>query len=199
MEFLITLIVVIFGIGIVTGINAYYKRSDVQRPPEKRIVKRFSKEEIRSRLIELAVKPPPKELGQGAMCYSQVAPPDRAEYVCPKDGEKTLYNAQMVHEVLHEIPAVRSAAASMPGVSITVDESEFCKKCSPNTKLPQISVTIQFDDYSTTVKGVSSTDMDILREFLTGQQKHSDSYDFETPLKDHIPRLEILLGVKTGK
>lgn len=51
----------------------------------------MQRDEMRKRLEELAKSAPPKDLSSGAMCYEMATPPERAEYVCPACGDKTLY------------------------------------------------------------------------------------------------------------
>ncbi len=200
MELIITLVVIVFGFGIVTGIHAYQKTADVKKVQEVQTMQRLSSNEIQKQLTVLAKRSPPSKLSDiGAMCYKVAAPPDRVEYVCPKDGEKTLYKNTMVHFIMSDLPSIRSYASRMPGVTVTIDESELCKKCSPHNDAPQVHMTVTFADRTHTVDSVTMQDLQLMFEFLSGKDRHLGSYDAETALKDYIPRLEELFGVKIGK
>lgn len=197
MEWIVALVIAVFSISVVGGIHAAQKKADVTKPVQENTMKRMTSEEIRSQLTMLAMKKPPKDLADiGAMCYKVAMPPERVDYICPKDGSKTLYKQQYVHFIQYDIPRMRTLAETMPSILVSLDESEFCKKCSPNVTNPQIIMTVHYTDRTHTVKGVSDRDLQLMRDFLSGKDRFTNEYDAETALKDYIPRLEELLGVK---
>ena len=58
---------------------------------------------VRAMLKRLADAPPPTKLAVGAMCYVVSPAPPRVDYICPKCGERTLYDSSKVTaEKLHD-------------------------------------------------------------------------------------------------
>ena len=169
-------------------------------------VQSMRESEIKERLLKLAKSPPPTKLSRGAMCYDPAMPLAKTEYVCPKCGEKTLYtsddgprSAKATRSVRMEIPACRRIVKQIKGLKIQLDETQFCAKCAPDLKeVPKICLVVHYEGEKEPhrVEGVTSEDLKILQEFLAGKDKHEGDFGLETPLKNHIERLEQLLGVK---
>lgn len=200
MYWIIIIITFVGAVSFACTAYALQKQVDTKKTTQEKSNKRLSSDEIRSQLKMLSLKPVPNDIEmRGAMCYDVAMPPERTEYVCPTDGSKTLYTREMVHLIEYELPAIRSFAESMPSVSVSIDESEFCKKCSPTIKKPRVNMTIHYSDRSHTVKGISIRDIMIMHAFLSGNDRYKDEYDAETALQDLIPRLEQLLGVTIKK
>jgi hypothetical protein len=44
-------------------------------------------------------------------------------------------------------------------------------------------------------RGVTLEDIVLIKEFSEGKEVYKNDRDFETPLKDYLPRLEELLGI----
>jgi hypothetical protein len=159
-----------------------------------------SRKSISGRLKNLEQSSAPKSLSPGAMCYKTAAAPNRAEYVCPVCGEKTLYsnNSTLVDAVLYDIPAARRIAASIkdPDVQVTIDEKTFCRKCSPKKVPAQLCMSVAYagDTLRHTTCGITSNDVLLVSEFLSGKEKHTLEQDAEAPLKKYIGRLDTLLG-----
>lgn len=157
-----------------------------------------SKSEIRERLIELSKSIGPARLNQGAMCYEMSAPPNRYEYVCPKCGEKTLYTSDhSLAETASEIENYRQSVSGMNGLDITLDESQFCKKCSPDIKNPALYINIKYVDDAQVHKVccVTQTDFSLMYEFLCGSKVHRLFNETEVPLKDYLDRLQTLFDI----
>lgn len=165
--------------------------------PEDSIKGPFTTKNIHDRLVSLSKKPAPKELKMGAMCYEMAAPPQRVEYVCPKCGAKTLYASNYVNTI-QNISSCRSQVESFKGLNAKLDESEFCKKCSPKIKDPQLCLEIKYTDDEKVHRtcDVTETDMQLIAEFLSGSNVHKTFYDAHEPLKDYMERLETLLDIK---
>ncbi|MBU0487794.1 MAG: hypothetical protein KKA07_18440 [Bacteroidetes bacterium] len=164
----------------------------------------YSKAQIEKKLKQLAEAPPPDSLSFGAMCYSMAMPPETGAYVCPVCGEKTLYNRDnyeswfRIEELLSgDIAACRSQVKYIKGINIALDESQFCKKCSPDVKNPQLCLLVNIDQTSDTTKvcGIGYSDVQILGEFLNGSLVHHGERDSREPLADRITRIQQLLGV----
>ena len=162
------------------------------------IKRNLTRSEIIQKLTDLAQKPPPGKLSEGAMCYKVAAPPNRAEYICPVCGERTLYTDDLARVVNRDIPECRSLAESIKGVELTLDESRFCKKCSPDLKEePSLCIITKFsgEEKNKEVCGIGPEDLKLMNEFMTGKSAHRNDYDYETPLKDHLDRIAYLLGI----
>jgi len=171
----------------------------------KPMTSKFSREEVQKRLAEIGKTPPPSDLRAGAMCYRMAGPPDRAEYLCPSCGQRTLYVSDrktwspLTGLVARDLPACRRLVGEIQGLDISLDESEFCRKCSPALKSPGLILVVRYRDEtgSHRFRGVTTDDLVLIREFTGGSDRHRSSNDAETPLKAHMDRLVKLLG--TGK
>lgn len=167
------------------------------------ITKKLTREQIAQRLKKLKESPAPTNLRPAAMCYKMAATPDRIEYICPVCGERTLYssqasgNYQQVTLVREDIPECRQLVKSITGLSLSIDESEFCRKCSPRVGSPAMTLIIRYpgEKEPRQVKGISAQDLTLISEFLSGKNRHEGERGSETPLVDYIPRLLELLGV----
>ena len=186
----------------------------------------FSKTQIEEKLKRLAETPPPTNLSWGAMCYRSVSYFDAAvSYICPICGAKTLYGRPFLDigekkftpdystgelkPVIFEersydsygkanINACRREIQKIKGIKVALDESEFCKHCSPYTTNPILYLLVNIGGESKTVKipNVSWTDIRLIQEFLSGSLVHKGGNESETPLINYIARIKELLGVK---
>jgi hypothetical protein len=146
-----------------------------------------------------------------AMCYSVALPPDRAEYICPKCGERTLYVndektvfgkdiARRVDWDLRDCRARIEEIRKVAGEAIVLDESQYCRKCKPGVKEPALVLVATFNQGQPhSVSGVTADDLRLLYEFLSCKVVHAEGQDDESPMRDHLPRLEELLGVKRNE
>ncbi|MCK4999392.1 MAG: hypothetical protein KAS23_07650 [Anaerohalosphaera sp.] len=162
-----------------------------------------SREQLEDRLGQLAVLPAPNQLSPGAMCYKVAAPPSRIEYVCPKCGERTLYADQQSNErgvirfLVWELDSCRKTVKEITGVSIELDESQYCHKCSGDIEKPSLGIVVTYTETEGEHRcwGVKYDDLMLISELIQGERLHTGELDFQTPLKDHIGRLEQLLGI----
>ncbi len=164
-------------------------------------IQSLSKAEIDAMLRDLESREAPKPQ-MGAMCYEMALPPERAEYVCPKCGEKTLYTKDEAAFVDWELPACRRQFGMIQNstpLSLSLDESSFCEHCSPGAKRPQLVLKIVYSDGSVQeTSPMTLDDLYLLKGFLGGELSYENFYEGREPLKDQIPRLRQLLGVKKG-
>jgi hypothetical protein len=163
---------------------------------------------IQRRLLKLAESKAPEFDGVWATCYEIADPPETVQYICPKCGEKTLYKRGEGEEdigsfgvnrfVEYELKSCRRAVKAIRTLDIALDESQFCKKCSPDSKSPKLVLIIKYKGEETPhrCEYVTLDDLRLLREFLAGYRKHTGPYDNKTPLKDHLERLSELLGIE---
>jgi len=168
---------------------------------------KVSREEVRLALQRLAKSRPPAKLKMGAMCYTPAPHPLTADYVCPKCGEKTVYafdssdaanrarNYDAI-EALLQLTACRRGLAAIRGLDAELDESEFCRKCSPKASQPRLILVVRYPDGAPPHRfaGVTGEDLVLIREFLSGSRRHVGPNEGDSPLKDSIPRLRELLG-----
>lgn len=102
-------------------------------------------------------------------------------------------------DVAWEIASARremQALREVAGGAVRLDESEFCRKCSPDAEAPQLRLIVAFADGSEHVtRGVRPSEIRVLREFLEGKTEHTTSNDGITPLADSMPVIRKLLGL----
>lgn len=183
--------------------QAYHELAENPPPSHKLFTNSLSKEEIAKRLKKIAQSPPPKDLKMGAKCYDMAGPPARIDYVCPVCGGKTLYTIDSKDRntstffLQYELPECRRLAKSIKVINIELDEHEFCKKCSPKTKKPLLTLIVKYPDKNTKVitRDVSIDDLQLIREFSEGSDRHEGEMGREIPLKQYLDRLYQLLGV----
>jgi hypothetical protein len=133
------------------------------------------------------------------MCYDMAGPPQRAEYVCPTCGERTVYEKNQAQLVEWELPSCRREFKKLretAGEAVILDEGSFCRACSPEVEEGKLVLTLLFQDGQTkSVEQITAEDIRLLDEFLSGKRMHVEWNDGETPLKQYLPRLQKILGV----
>jgi hypothetical protein len=98
------------------------------------------------------------------------------------------------------VPAARRLAGTVSGLELSLDETEFCKKCAPDAETPKLTLVVRYpgEKEPHRTRGVSVNDLKLIREFLAGKKKHTYSNDAEEPLKKHVDRIGELLGLGKG-
>ena len=211
MEYIL-IAVAAFFIAIFIGITGVKGQIIKEKPKTPEITvteaKSVKRADIQQSLQKLAASKPPEVNKMGAMCYEMSGPPETAQYVCPKCGEKTLYklgkdedarkNYAVNNFIEYELDSCRRAAKSIKGINLTLDESQFCKKCSPDVKSPKLAIVINYEGEKEPhrVEGITCNDLQLIAEFLSGADVHVSDNDAETPLKNYTKRLSELLGVE---
>lgn len=160
----------------------------------------LTREQIRDSLKTLESSEMPMST-IGAMCYVPRPVLDRAEYICPKCGGKTLYSQNNASFVEWDIESCRrefKRLKSETKLAFTLDESSYCAHCSPKAGEHQLVLTVKYPDgLSHSSAPISANDLRILRYFLKGELSYKTSNDGTSPLKNELPRLRQLLGVST--
>jgi hypothetical protein len=102
--------------------------------------------ERRLTLQAQAKTPKPDPEGVRAMCYDQAVVPDVMPYVCPICGLRSQFptGTDTATFLEFELPKWRLLAPQIQAVKVTLDESEFCSKCRPGIKNPELGVSVQF-------------------------------------------------------
>ncbi len=191
------------GIGIIAGFTSLTScgqsssepKTDV--PPDS-IRGSYTRDEVEQMLKDLAERKVKDDLNMGAMCYSPRPYADSADYICPKCGEKTIFTHRHAEFVLHEIPDCRRMAAPFGPDVIKLEETAYCQNCNGGKESqPELCVIVSLEGAEPVrTCGISTLDMIILTDFLKGKNIYKTFNDEEAPLKDRIPRLKILLGIK---
>ena len=179
-------------------------------------LKTLDREAIRVLLKWVAETPVPEAPACFAMCYMVAKSPTRSDYLCPRCGERTLYDVnakgqklpsgkrkrqEIVDAVECDIPACRQKMQELHklvGDAILLDESQFCRKCSPNVGEPTLVLHVAYAEGQSQniVTDVTLGDLRVLHKFLAGELFAKDIE--KTPLNKSLPRLQALLGVKLG-
>jgi hypothetical protein len=179
---------------------------------------RLDRAELVRRLKDLASRPPPTDLFTGAMCYDVAPPPQFLEYVCPVCNARTLYavsdhpagkkardqarivelGANVLWTLSQQLDACRRLARQITEITVRLDETALCRKCRPDARDFPLALIVQLkgEEKPHRVEGVTPEDLQMLIEFLAGQDCHAGERGHQTALKDHLPRLEELLGIK---
>ena len=150
--------------------------------------------DLNSKLEQLPEIPAAKDRPVSAMCYDTASPLDRVQYICPACGEMTLYNSTFGDNI-SELSTYRQLVKKITKMDVRLDESQFCKKCSPNIKNPQYCLLVKDVKSNKTHKTCNITENDILLiyEYSEGIKEHNNGY-IKAPLKNYEDRLEELLG-----
>jgi hypothetical protein len=151
-------------------------------------------------LKRLAEKPVPQELKMGAMCYEMASSPQRAEYVCPACGNKTIYALNQLTGGW-EAPALSVTyyrkdveQLNKLGLVSKLDETFLCSACKKEGVSGLfLEVTVKGRAVRTALQGQG--DLRILIAFVQGDLVWKDTQDEEHPLKSELPRIKQLLGV----
>lgn len=197
------LAIIVTGVFIAFSSHKFKSSDEItsQIMPPDSSNKKLSKQDLAKKLQKLSETEAPKDMEMGAMCYKMAGPADRAEYICPKCGEKTLYGREHSRIIDSEIPKCRDLVKNIHDIEISLDESEFCRKCSPKITDPQLCIEIKTSDMTKANRtcAIRTEDLTILTEFLQGSLKHKDSFDYESPLKEKISALENMFSIKLVK
>ncbi len=216
----VLLVVATLALGLLVYVLAGCRPSgENPRPPAPTVFdvslteKPATRAELAQRLKRLAASPPPAKLAPGAMCYAPHAPDLRFEYVCPTCGERTVYDwlrtgqgrdadrdivcTQTTETFPHDLTEYRRLIADVWGIAMSLDESQFCKKCRPDVAKPKIVLVVKLPggEQPHRVEDVSRLDLTLLSRFASGSDCADLGAAGERPLKDYLPRIRELLGI----
>lgn len=188
--------------------------------------KGLSRQEIQNKLAILAKSLPPTDLDEGTS-FGPSDIPKSVAYECPDCGHKTEYafkseqllaftrnnvlsseekehireqyiQSQNTRMAVHNLDACHQVIESISNLKLTLDESRFCSKCTSPVESPELGLNIHYQA-THYVKGVSLTDLNMLKAFTEGKLKYKNSESGESALKDQVVRLEELLGEKLNR
>jgi len=152
---------------------------------------------LRLMLARIEREPAPDQI-MGAMCYEPVATPNRADYVCPVCGERTLYGYPEGYFILESIPPMRRIIEELEGngfFSATLEET-YCSVCHTGNAARGVTLVIAYPEGDTVRTAATLHDLLILRGFIGGELSYTDSYDASLPLRGNTDRLRTLLGIE---
>ncbi len=214
MPYLVSILIVIFLL-LCLFFSGYRVKREVcaagQKPavvqhckdePDPFLTAGLTKEEISRQLEKLGQSKAPTELKVGAMCYAPRMLPSVVHYNCPLCGHKTVFSAssgvhvQQISFVTSDLPGSRLLVKKITAVSLKLDESELCRKCSPKVASPHVWLVVMYPGQKPyRVKDVTLDDLRLIEEFLAGKDKHRTFNDGEIAMQDYLPRLRKLLGI----
>jgi ribosomal protein L37AE/L43A len=159
------------------------------------VFEQLTKMQLNSQLKNLP-EPVVQERPPGAMCYKVAAPPERAEYICPVCGEMTLY--PLYNNEVDNISYYSSLVKKIKKIDVKLDESQMCKKCSPNAKPRNLCLIVKLKNaknpQSHRTYDITENDINLLYEYSEGMKEHSTEFG-NVPLSNYKNRLEELLGI----
>ncbi|MBF0595685.1 MAG: hypothetical protein HQL22_12075 [Candidatus Omnitrophica bacterium] len=202
------IIQILFIIVVFVGLLVFSAKAEEQKAQAKNAVsseqvQSMSREEIQRALKRIETKSAPAQK-MGAMCYEMAASPENLEYVCPLDGEKTVYSRKskaygQAGGVVELRRLLNDLQVLAKGISFSLDERKLCSKCSPSIGDDdrKVSLIIKYGDGRIVqTDGVSSEDIRYLMGFFSDGLSYKTSNDGQLPLKQVDARLKELLGEK---
>jgi hypothetical protein len=164
----------------------------------------LTREQLNAMLDELAKTPAPTELSPGAMCYEMAAVPERSEYSCPSCGAKTIYTYKdwTVSElVAGGLKSFHDSVATLVklGIDAKLDERSLCETCRESLKEKNAAGDLFLDttvDEKTTRNKIQKSDLAMLAAFLKKDDIWKDEAEEEHSVKNSMPRIRELLGIK---
>jgi len=148
-----------------------------------------------------------RDLSLGALCYETISVTATERnyhyYVCPLCMMRTAYETKATNEseanrlnVLMNINEYRRLVKQVKGIDVKLDESQFCRHCSPGISNPHLLLVVNWENGSDIhkVEDITAEDLEILAEFVQGAVVHKGERDVESLLLDYSPRLKRLLG-----
>lgn len=155
-----------------------------------------TRDKINALLKDLADKPAPTNLAPAAMCYKMAAPPQRAEYVCPTCGAKTLHKANTAKDATWTLESFRASTKKLVELGLTakLDETFLCSACRKKDGPDKFFLEVTMDG-KVTRSSIQWKDFALLASFLSGKKVWQGDFGKEFPLKGELPRVRQLLGV----
>lgn len=110
-------------------------------------------------------------------CYEPIMEDLVVEYVCPACGEKTIYDSQWGFEA-DNVQVLRRRMNKLSNYpEVRLDESQFCRKCTPDVKeLPLAQLVFTFDDGTSLSEPVLRKEkIDLLVEMISGKTPYASA------------------------
>jgi len=161
-------------------------------------LEQLSRSELADKLGQLPKNPDLFEEPVGAMCYDTAAPLNRVQFICPDCGEMTVYHSTFGDNI-DELSSYLLLVSKITKIDVELDQSQFCKKCSPTVTSPQYGLLVKYGKNKKAHKtsNISDEDINLLYEFSEGMKEHTTLYSYDKrPIIEYKKRLEELLGTK---
>jgi predicted RNA-binding Zn-ribbon protein involved in translation (DUF1610 family) len=184
--------------GILVGLGRSAASRTNAAPAAGAHAARPTRAELAARLAKLAATPTKTDLEPGAMCYSPVPRPTRAEYLCPACGNKTVYSINQAETVQWTLPRCRRLVPQLATLlDVSFDERAFCAKCRPAGAAvrPFLEIRHPGETAPHRVAINGEDDFKLLITFLQGETVYRTWNDGEAPLQARLDRLRELLGI----
>lgn len=154
------------------------------------------REDIRRLLERVELEEAPAYV-PGAMCYGPMAHPERAEYICPVCGERTLYGSPEAWFLQNDIHNMRRMAEGLSetGYFEAFLEETFCSFCNPGVQ-GSVRLVIVYEEGDTVKTVVNLQDLSMIQGLLRGGLVFPGGTDDLLPLKDRVDRLRTILGIE---
>jgi hypothetical protein len=163
------------------------------------IMKVFSqgRERLRLMLMRLEKEDEP-DFCFGAMCYEPMALPERADYLCPVCGTRTVYTYSEAEFILSTLPSMRRIAAELDesGHFRVSLEELLCSECFGEDASNSVNLVVVYAEGDTVRTRAGYHDMMLLRGFVAGDLFYITDNDGQYPLKEHSQRIRELLGLE---
>jgi hypothetical protein len=207
MPWLIAILIIVslffVGVGMKQGFGA--AKSIAQVTAQK--VSKSSRPQIKAMLQRIESEAAPARK-MGAMCYDQVMSSDYLEYVCPIDGQKSVYgmNSQeenAVYGVVKGVDELRRMVTQLNSLttlaSFKLDEKRLCHTHSPDLRPGERYVTlmIEYPDKSKySYEKVELYDLQMLIGFFGKDLSYKTFNDGTIPLKGETEKIRKILGIE---
>ena len=204
MPFMLILIFTICLLIAGVGISNSFSQGSEKRPVTSQRIVNSSRSEIENMLKQIEKKDAPA-MKMGAMCYEPVMSAEYEEYVCPLDGEKTVYDQKIanapvsIRNIVEMRRLVEQINSETNWADLKLDESRLCSKCFPGLKSEDryvLLVTKYPDGREHVYSKVSTEDLRILVGFFEEKLFYKTSTDGEVPLKDRAAQIREMLGTQ---
>jgi hypothetical protein len=168
------------------------------------------REVLEQRLKELSETEYSGKISYGAMCYSPyLGVSNTKDYKCPVCGYKTKQD----DHIIWIIKDIRTIVAQIKnaGYDVTLDEQEFCNKCSnkqesshflwddevTGNKYPELKFKIRYtpDSKYHVAKSNIVSDYKCVLEFFKGNDFYLGYHDMTEPIHYNIKVLQKMLGI----
>ena len=218
------LIFVLLIIGIATtgggcgytpaSVGANISRNKSQDVNNSEVVKGINRLEVKKRIEEMVKAGIPPEKYIKRPFFVHVPLELREDYICPVCGKTTLYvpkehirlgdreeDETIKKVVVWRLGWCRRVIKKIKTQNVKLDESQFCRHCSPHTNKPLLGLIIQYPDSEKhhSIYGVDEEDCQMVLDFFDGLDVFiawGDSHDYVIKFTQCLDRLEELLGVK---
>lgn len=204
MPFLLILVLIFTLLVAGVGIRRGFAESPNGQKPISQKIAGSSRDKIKGMLKRLERKKAPEEK-MGAMCYKVAAPAEYLEYICPLDGEKTVYDRKTggsAYWVIDQIEELRRLTKQLNLTTnlakFDLDERRFCHSCFPNLTPEEryVSLVTKYPDGKQFVYDkISPQDLRIMIGFFEQKLSYKDAQDMELSLKKYSGKIKEILGI----